>query len=189
GRDDILSARLFRGTKTFVSDDVWAALDPIVKYHRELAKKGDILSDLERRVLERVKNENSIRTDRLRKRLGLGSKENNYKFHRALVNLEKYLLIVGVEDPVPEKHLHANIWQTWQDRTRKRTGKASLTYREALAELVKKTLDSCVLAREDQIGRWFHWHADVGAIVQELLRKEAILKAGSYLLTSRISAS
>jgi hypothetical protein len=186
GRDDILACRLFRRTKTFVSNKIWPVLNPIVKHHQELVQKERLLSDLERRLLETIDAEGSIRTDRLRKRLKLEAKENNSKFHRSLSNLESYALIIGVEDPNPERHMHANIWRTWNTRTGKGASREGLSYPEALSKLLEKTIDASVLAQEDQVGKWFRWAADMPAVKEELLERGAILKAGPYLVTSRI---
>ncbi|HMB67485.1 MAG TPA: hypothetical protein VKM96_06025 [Candidatus Bathyarchaeia archaeon] len=186
GRDDILATRTFRRTKTFISNRIWPVLDPVVKRHKELVQKGEILSVLEQQLLKTIDGEGSIRTDRLRKKLKLEAKENNSKFHRALTSLESYALIIGVEDPHPEKHLHANIWQTWETRTRGGIDRAGLSYEKALAKLLEKTIDACVLAREDQIRKWFHWSADMKEVAKELLLNEAILKAGPYLVSSRV---
>jgi len=185
-RNDILATRIFRRTKTFVSNRIWPVLDPVVKRHKELVQKGEILSVLEQQLLKTIEGEGSIRTDRLRKKLKLEAKENNSKFHRALTSLESYALIIGVEDPHPEKHLHANIWQTWETRTRGGIDRAGLSYEKALAKLLEKTIDACVLAREDQVGKWFQWSADMKEVAKELLLNEAILKAGPYLVSSRV---
>ncbi len=185
-RDDILATRLFRRTKTFVSDTLWPLLDPIVKHHQELLQREEILSDLEQRLFKTINEEGSIRTDRLRKKLKLEAKENNSRFHRSLTNLESYAMIIGVEDPHPEKHLHANIWQTWETKTRGRIDRAGLSYEKALAKLLEKTIDACVLAPEDQVGKWFRWSTEMKAIREELLLDEAILKAGTYLVSSRV---
>jgi hypothetical protein len=136
--------------------------------------------------LETIEAEGSIRTDRLRKKLRLEGKENNSKFHRSLSNLESYALIVGIEDPHPERHLHANIWQTWDTRTSKGRGRAGLSYNEGLAKLLEKTIDACVLAREDQIGKWFQWGADMEPVEEELLRDEVFLRSGPYLISARV---
>src|SRR5207249_9817959 len=138
-------------------------LDIIVKHHQDPAVKQQILSDIELKILETIETEGSIRTDRLRKKLKLEAKENNSKFHRSLSHLESYALIVGVEDPRPEKHLHANIWQTWDTRTREAKSHASLPYGEALSKLLVKTIDACLLAREDQISAWFEWSYEMQA--------------------------
>jgi hypothetical protein len=185
-RDDILACRLFRRTKTLVSDKVWPTLNPIVKHHQELVQKGRLLSHLERRLLETIDAEGSIRTDRLREKLKLKTKENNSKFHRSLSNLESYALIVGFEDPYPESHMHANIWRTWNTRTGKRASREVLSYPEALSKLLEKTIDASVLAREDQVGKWFRWTADMSAVKEGLLGSGTILKAGPYLVSSRI---
>jgi hypothetical protein len=135
--------------------------------------------------LETIEAEGSIRTDRLRKKLRLEGKENNSKFHRSLSNLESYALIVGAEDPHPESHLHANIWQTWNTRTGKGKDRSGLSYNEALAKLLEKTIDSCVLARENQVSKWFQWSADMEAVKGELFQDEALLRAGPYLISPR----
>jgi hypothetical protein len=182
GRNDILATRLFRRTKTFVSNKIWPTLDPIVKHHRDLLRKEMILSDTERRLLKTIEEENSIRTDRLRKMLGLEAKENNSKFHRALTNLESYSLIAGIEDPHPEKHLHANIWQTWDTRTRRATRNAALSYEKALADLLERTIHACIIAPENQIGKWFPWSKDMKAVTEDLLGQGRVIKAGSFLV-------
>src|SRR5713226_5371859 len=163
-REDILATRIFRRTKTFVSDELWPIIDPIVKHHQEPVMKRKIFSDLEQKLLETIEAEGSIRTDQLRKKLRLEGKGNNSKFHRSLSNLESYALIVGVEDPHPERHMHANIWQTWDTRTSKRISRAVLPYNEALVKLLEKTINACVLAREDQVSKWFEWSADMEAV-------------------------
>jgi hypothetical protein len=186
GRRDILATRIFRRTKTFVFNELWPELDSIVKHHQDPAVRRKTFSDLEQRLLETIEAEGSIRTDRLRKKLRLQGKENNSKFHRSLSNLESYALIVGVEEPHPERHLHANIWQTWDTRTSKGRGRARLSYNEALAKLLEKTIDTCVLAREDQVSKWFQWSSDMEAVREELLLDEVFLKAGAYLVSARV---
>ena len=186
GREDILATRIFRRTMTFVSNKLWPILDTIVKHHQDPTVKRQILSDIELKILETIGTEGSIRTDRLRKKLKLEAKENNSKYHRSLSNLESYALIVGVEHPHPEKHLHANIWQTWDKRTRNGMSRGNLSYSEGLAKLLEKTLDACVLAREDEIRKWFQWSADVQAVKEDLLENETILRADGHLISSRI---
>jgi len=185
-RKDILANRIFRRTKTFVSNKLWPIVDTIVKHHQDPAVKQQILSDIELKILEAIEREGSIRTDRLRKKLKLEAKENNSRFHRSLTNLESYGLIVGVEDPHPEKHLHANIWQTWDTRTHESRGRASLSYSEALAKLLVKTIDASILVREDQIPQWFKWNSDIRAAKDQLILDGAILKSGQYLVSSRV---
>jgi hypothetical protein len=186
GRNDILATRIFKRTKTLVSNKVWPIIDPIVKHHQDPAVNRKILSELEVKILDFIESEGPIRTDRLRKKLKLDAKENNSKFHRSLTNLESYALIVGVEDPNPEKHLHANIWQTWGIRTQKGKSPASLSYSEALSKLLVKTVDACILAREDQIPRWFKWSSDMEAAQKQLLLDGAILKSGQYIVSTKV---
>src|SRR5690349_23181595 len=71
GRKDLLATRIFKRTKTFVSNNLWPILDPIVKHHQDPQIKRDILSDMELKILETIETEGSIRTDRLRKQLKL----------------------------------------------------------------------------------------------------------------------
>ena len=188
-RDDILATRVFRKTKTFVSDELWRVLDSIVRHQRELVTKRKILSALERKMLETIGSEEPIRTDQLRRKLKLEAKENNHKFHRSLTNLESHALIVGAEDPHPEKHLHANIWQTWEKRTRNRVEPSTLSYQESVAKLLEASINACVLAREDQIKKWFEWSTDIEAAKENLLQSGRIRRADSYLVTSRVPDS
>jgi hypothetical protein len=186
GRKDIIATRIFKQTKTFVSKKLWPILDPIVKHHQDLAGRHQILSDMEIRVLETIETEGSIRTDHLRKKLKLEGKENNSRFHRSLYNLESYALIVGFEHLHPEKHLHANMWQTWKTRTKEGKGHSNLSYNEGLAKLLVKTVDACVLAREHQIPRWFKWSGDMQATKEQSLVTGVILKSGPYLVSSKV---
>ena len=186
GRKDILATRIFRRTRTFVSNKLWPILDPIVKHHQDPTVKQQILSNIELKILETIDTEGSIRTDQLRKKLKLESKENNSKFHRSLTNLESYALIVGVEDPHPEKHLHANIWQTWNARIHEGRGHNNLSYSEALRKLLVKTFDACVLVREDQIPKWFEWSTDMHPVKEKLLLDGAVLRSGPYLVSSGV---
>ncbi len=148
--------------------------------------KRKTFSELELKLLESIEIEGSIRTDRLRKKLKLQGKENNSKFHRALANLESYALIIGIEDPHPEKHLHANIWQTWDKRTGKVRSPAGLSYSEALSKLLEQTVNACVLARRDQVGKWFRWSKDMEEVAEKSVKEERLVRAGSYLVTPRV---
>ncbi len=188
-RDDILATRVFRRTKTFVSDKLWPVLDSIIKHQRELIARGKILSALERKLLETVEGEGPIRTDQLRKQLKLEAKENNYKFHRSLTNLESHALIVGAEDPHPEKHLHANIWQTWEKRTHGHVGHVRLSYQESVTKLLGESINACVLTREDQIEKWFEWRTGIEGAKNNLLQSGKVRRAGPYLVTSRVPNS
>ena len=181
-RDDILATRVFRRTKTLVSNKIWPTLDPIVKHHRDLVRKGKLFTELERRLLRAIE-ENPIRTDRLRKTLKLDAKQNNLRFHRALTNLESFSLIVGFEDPHPERHLHANIWQTWETRTTKSIRDVGLSYEQALSDLLDKTIRASVYAPKDQIIKWFPWGSDMAVSEKELLGQERILRKGSFLVS------
>ena len=185
-RDDILASRVFRRTKTFLSDKLWPVLDSIVRHQRELVAKGKILSALERKLLETIGAEGPIRTDQLRKRLKLEARENNYEFHRSLTNLESHALIVGAEDPHPEKHLHANIWQTWEKRTHNLAAHATLSYQESVSRLLEASIEACVIIREDQIRKWFEWTTDIQAAKENLLQSGKIRQADSYLVASRV---
>lgn len=186
GRDDVLATRVFRKTKTFVSNKVWPILHPIINHQRQLVRKGEILSSLEQELLFAIEQEGSIRTDRLRK-INLKAKENNSRFHRALANLESHSLIVGVEDPHPETHLHAKIWQTWETRTHKVSKENGLSYEDALAHLFENTIRASVVALEDQVSRWFPWSMDMETMTGKLLEEDRLIRAGDYLVSPRVS--
>ncbi len=185
-RPDILVNRMFRHTKTLISEKLWPVLSPIVKQQTALLREGRILSKLERRILETVSAEKTIRTDRLREKLKLEGKENNSQYHRALANLETYSLIIGAEDPNPETHLHANVWQTWDTRTGSKTLKPNLSLEDAAFCLYYNTIDASVLAMENQIGKWFPWNIDAKKITERLLREGSVLRSGPCLITSRV---
>lgn len=187
GGENILATRLFRRTKTLISNKIWPILDPIIKRHKELVKKGEVLSNLEQDLLRAIEQERSIRTDRLRKMLSLQAKENNSRFHRALTNLESFSLIVGVEDPHPETHIHASIWQTWEARIGNSTRGVGLPYEKALAGLLEKTVHACVVAPENQVTKWFQWGKDMKTVVRELLEKGRLIREGDYLVSPLIT--
>jgi hypothetical protein len=185
-KDDILATRVFRRTKTFVAKELWPVLGSIVEYHQDPPVKRKILSELELELLETIESEGSIRTDRLRKKLGLEPKENNSKFHRSLANLESYALIIGIGDPHPERHLHANIWRTWNNRTRGETGRVKLSYSKALVSLLETTIDACIFAREDQMRKWFRWSSEMEVAKEDLVKSERITRSGPFLVSTRV---
>jgi len=183
--DDIVATRIFRNSKTFFSEKLWELIDPIVKHERELAEE-QALSSLELRILETIRSAESIRTDRLKSVLNLEAREKTSTFHRCLVNLESRALIVGAEDPNPERHLHANIWQTWEHGTGAARRRSHLSYEESVAKLLEATLDACVLARDDQIRKWFKWSKATLSAREELVESGRVLVVGSYLVPSRV---
>ena len=85
--------------------------------------------------------------------------------------------------------MHANIWQTWDTRTGKGIDPINISYREALAKLLEKTIDACVLAREDQVRKWFRWSVDVEMTKEELVKTGRIMKAGLFIIAPRIARS
>ena len=183
-RDDILGSRIFRRSKTVIASELWAILDPIIKHQRELAiRDKTVPSSLESNLLQTIESEGSIRTDRLRKQINLEGKENNYKFHKALLRLESQGLIIGAEDPQPETHLHANIWRTWDGRTRGKIGRSSLTHNEALVDLLKRTIDACVIVSEKEIGSFFEWGGEMRQAVATLTGNGSIVRDGSNLIS------
>lgn len=183
-RDDILGSRIFRRSKTVIASELWATLDPIIGHQRELAIRGKTVpSSLESNLLKTIESEGSIRTDRLRKQVKLEGKENNYKFHKALLLLESQGLIVGAEDPQPETHLHANIWRTWDGRTRGKIGRSGLSYDEALVDLLKRTIDACVIISEERIDSFYEWGAEMKQAVAILTGNGSIVRDGSNLIS------
>ncbi len=182
-RKDIIGTRIFRDSKTFVSERLWPILDPVVAHYQDLARRHKILSQLEWKILDTLAEKGPTRTDRLRVALKLEGKQHTAKFHRALTQLERLGLIVGYEDPTPEKHLHAAIWRLWSQRVG--AVKKGLTYEKAMAELLRKAIDACVLAHEKEIGKWFSWNGKLMEAKQELVASGRVLQAGSFLVTPR----
>jgi hypothetical protein len=184
--EDILSTRIFRQSKTLVSERLWPVLDPIVKHYWELAANHQILSEIEWKILKLLDSKGPTRTDHLRSQLDLEGKQFTGRFHRALSRLEAYGLILGYEDPKPERHLHANIWQVWTRRVH--VDKNPSSYQEALATLLEKTIDACVLAPAGGIGKWFQWNGHLTEAAGDLARNKKILEVDEFLVAARIGA-
>lgn len=185
-RKDIIGTKIFRNSKTFVSNKFWPILDPIIRHYQDLAGKRKILSGLEWKILQTLGEKGPTRTDRLRTTLKLEGKQNTSGFHRALNQLERLGIIVGYEDPKPEKHLHASIWHLWGQRV-SLPGKTLITYEEALAELLERTLDASIFAQEKEVRKWFSWNGQLMTVKDELVTKGRILRAGPFLVAPRIS--
>jgi hypothetical protein len=183
-RDDIVATRIFRRSKTLVSEKLWPMIDLIVKHEREHEK----LSPLESRLLETIEREESIRTDRLRKTLRLEAGTGTSLFHRSLSNLESYMLIVGAEDPHPERHLHANIWQTWENRTGAKRRRPPFSYHESVSKLLEETVKTCVIVKDAEVMKWFRWRDETEEAKSELLTSNKIMKIGNYLIPSPLQA-
>ncbi len=183
---DIISTRIFRNSKTLISRSLWPILNSIVKHHLGLAARHKILSPLEWRIIKILDNDGSTRTDHLRTRLKLQGATHTPRFHRALSRLETYALIVGYEDPHPETHLHANIWQPWEARVdSKLKEKHGLAYNDAVMELLARTLDAAILAPEKEVGKWFQWKLEALEAKERLLNSGKVLRAGIFLVTPR----
>ncbi len=184
-RDDILASRIFRHSKTLVASGLWPVFAPILSDQRYVIAGKKKLSSLESSLLKTVESEDSIRTDRLRKQVKLDGKENSYKFHKALTRLESLGLIVGAEDPEPETHLHVNIWQTWTQRTGSKAGR-DLSYEDALVELLMRTVDACVIIKEEEIGSMYEWGDDLSAVVETLANDGSVVRDESNLVSSKV---
>ena len=184
-RDDILASRVFRRSKTLVSSRLWPILNPIIEHHKNLLTGGNILTTTEIKLRKTIESEDAVRTDHLRKRAKMEGKDNNYRFHRALNNLESYGLIVGAEDPQPERHMHANIWQTWEKRTSGKTTPVQMTYETAFLKLLEATIQAAVLVREDEIQGWYRWDADLEKAKEKLLDAGTVVRVNHYLIHSK----
>ena len=175
-RNDIVATRIFRKSKTLVSDRLWQVIDPIARYEREHER----LSPLESKLLRTIQREESIRTDRLRKTVTAGV--GTSLFHRSLANLETYMLIVGAEDPHPERHLHANIWQTWENRTGAKSRHSDVSFNESVSRLLEETVKTCVIVKDAEVRKWFRWREQIEKAKSELLTSNKITKVGTYLI-------
>ena len=182
--EGILSTRIFRHSKTLVSERLWPILDPIVKPYQELAANHKILSELEWKILKLLDDKGPIRTDHLRSQLELKGKQFTSRFHRGLSRLEAYGLILGYEDPKPKRHLHANIWQLWTRRVH--VGKTPTSYQGALRDLYEKTIDACVVAPVGGIEKWFQWNGYLSETIRDLVIEGNVLEVDGYYATARI---
>lgn len=184
---DIVSTRIFRKSKTLVSREMWPILDPIVRYHSALASSHDMFSEDEWKILEFIEDNGPTRTDQLREKLELQGKSHTGPFHVSLSRLESYGLIIGHEDPSPERHLHANIWETWKAKTNQRIGRRRFSYEEAAEKLLSKTVDAAILAPEKEVAKWFQWKQSCLDAKEKLLDAGRILQAETFLVTPRVA--
>ncbi len=182
--EDILSTRIFRESKTLVSDRLWPVLDPIVKHYQALAASHKILSDLEWKILRVLEDKGPNRTDHLRSQLDLEGKQFTSRFHRALSRLEAYGLILGYEDPKPERHLHANIWQLWIQKVH--LEKNLFSYEEAFVVLLENTINACLLAPVKETGKWFQWNGRLVEAMHKLESSGRVLKVGGFFIPARL---
>jgi len=187
-RNDIIATRIFRNSKTFVSNRLWPILDPIVRHYQDLAGKRKILSQLEWKILQTLGEKGPTRTDGLRTVLKLEGKQHTSSFHRAVNQLERLGIIMGYEDPKPERHLHASIWHLWGQRVGLQE-KTAITRETALAEMVERTLDASIFAREEEVRKWFSWNGELLKAKDKLVAKGVIIRAGPFLFAPRVSAS
>ncbi len=181
--EDILSTRIFRQSKTLVSEKLWPVLDPIVKHFQELAANHKILSEPEWKILKLLEDKGPTRTDHLRRQLGLEGKQFTSRFHRALSRLEAYAIILGYEDPKPERHLHANIWQLWTRRVH--VEKTASSYQESFKRLVEEAIGACVVAPVGGIGKWFQWNGNLSEAIRDLVNDAIVLEVDGYYVASR----
>jgi len=180
----VVPTRIFRNSGTLVSRQLWPILTPIAKQFESESNTGKF-SDLEKRTLEFIGRKGPIRTDKLRDRLGLRGKTETRKFHSSLSRLQSYGLIVGSEDTRPERHLHANIWSHWRTVGPETKGKTSLSYEDAVQQLLEKTLNAAVLAPEKEVGKWFRWKQATKSAKEKLLDSGRIIQAENFLVTPR----
>jgi len=181
----LVPTRIFRKSKTLVSRESWSAIEPVSQYFSSQVPKHGTFSEFETRIFEYIAEKGSIRTDRLREALGVKTKTESVRFHLGLSRLEGFALIFGVEDPNPERHLHANIWSSWKSLHREIQPVRSLSYHEGVGQLLLEALDSAVLASEKEVAKWFQWKQSTLECKEELLNSERIIQAGDFLVTPR----
>ncbi len=184
---DVLETRIFRDTKTLVSRELWPVLKPIVERYRKLALEHRILSAVEWRVMDVLEKRGPARTDRLRAMLQLTGKMNTSPFHRSLAKLEGLGLIVGHEDPKPERHLHANIWRLCSEAFSGRTSKRPPSYGKALEDLLENAIEAAVLVPEKEVKNWFRWNGSIVEAKEMLVSSGRVIRAGNFLLSAEVA--
>ena len=181
----VVPTRIFRRSKTLVSRQLWPSLTPIIKHFSEEASADQAFSKLERSILDLIGRIGPIRTDRLKDELGVHGKTDTGKFHLGLSKLESYALIVGSEDPQPERHLHANIWAHWKSLAPDTKRNLDVSYIDAISQLLEITLDAAVLAPEKEVAKWFLWKQEALEAKEKLLNAGKIIQAEDFLVTPR----
>lgn len=183
---NIVPTRIFRRSKTLISRQLSATLDPIVRHFSNLASKHEILSQQEWTILDFIHDNGPVRTDKLRQKLGLRGKNYTAPFHTSLQKLESYALVIGTEDPHPEKHLHANVWHDWATQVVRHGPSREFTYQDSVEQLLSKTMDAVILVPEREVGKWFLWKQSALEAKEKLLDSGGIIQAGNYLVTPRV---
>ncbi len=175
--------RIFRDSKTLVSKRLWPVLDPIVQHYRKLASEHRILSGAEWRILDLLEENGPNRTDKLRAALQLTGKTNTAPFHRSLAKLERLGLIVGHEDPKPERHLHADIWRLWRNASGL-SKQDPPGYGKALEDLLQCVVEAAVLVSEREVENWFRWNGSLVEAKGKLVSSSRVIRAGGFLLSA-----
>jgi len=181
----VVPTRIFRRSKTLVSRQLWPSITPIARHFSEEASSDRTFSKLEKSTLELIGRIGPIRTDKLKDELGIHGKTDSGKFHLSLSKLESYALIVGSEDPQPERHLHANIWSHWKSIAPDTERKPDISYAGAISQLLEMTLDAAVLAPEKEVAKWFRWKQEALEAKEKLLNAGKIIQAENFLVTPR----
>jgi hypothetical protein len=182
----IVPTRIFRKSKTLISRRLLGALDPIVRHFSILASKHEIFSQQEWTILDFIQDNGPVRTDKLRQELGLRGKNNTTLFHTSLKKLESYALVIGIEDPHPEKHLHANVWHDWATLVVRTGPRREFSYQDSVEQLLSKTMDAVILVPEREVGKWFLWKQSALEAKAKLLDSGGIIQAGNFLVTPRV---
>ena len=169
-----------------MSKRLWPILDSIVQHSRKLASERRILSGAEWRILDFLEENGPTRTDKLRVALQLTGKTNTSPFHRSLTKLEGLGLIVGHEDPKPERHLHANIWQLWS-QVSERSKRNPPSYEKALGDLLQCAIEAAVLVPEKEVESWFRWNGSLLEARESLVSSGRVLREGGFLLATTVA--
>ena len=136
-RPDVLTPRLVRGKVTFVHKKLWPALFAVGAAREPWQLEG--LSERAQKLLERVENEGTLRTDALAAETG----ERAKSLGEAARELERRLLVYG-EQFHTESGAHSKRLESWQHLAQR----LRLKRRRMPAQAAKKKLEKIAAALE-----------------------------------------
>ncbi|HYY90777.1 MAG TPA: hypothetical protein VE955_02180, partial [Candidatus Dormibacteraeota bacterium] len=70
--------------------------------------------------------------------------------------------------------------------TRSGKKRTQVSYPAMVAKLLEVTIDSCIFVPEDRVREMFEWRADTETAKDQLLSEGTIVRAGKFLVHSRI---
>jgi hypothetical protein len=189
---DFLECNFFRNFSTVVHQDLWSYLAVCSRANRDRSQDDGVFSRDARRILSYLAAEGACRMDLLRRALKYQSAADNREFQRAVRELTSRLILVARHEPDAPANSRVRILDSLEN-TLPRTNRVradSLSEKEAVAKLMSATVNSCVLAAENKLKRWFSWSSvDWHEIANLMIRNRECIRVtdrrGAWLVSRK----